>query len=88
VLPTFADTAVKVYTYLTPAYNGTVRDPDISSFQTDFRSIQVLTTAVFRSVRSISQAPFILHSYSSLLSSAFSPPAFRFLDIFSSCFML
>ena len=62
MLPTFADTAIKVYTYLTPAYNGTARDPDISSFQTDFRSIQVLTTAVFHNVRSISQATFILHS--------------------------
>jgi len=47
VLPTFAVTAVKVYTFLTPACNGTARDPDISSFQTDFRSIQALTTAVF-----------------------------------------
>jgi len=36
VLPAFFVTAVKVYTYLTPAYNGTARDPDISSFQTDF----------------------------------------------------
>ena len=62
MLPTFAATAVEVYTYLTPACNGTARDPDISSFQTDFRSIQVLTTAVFHSVRSISQAAFILHS--------------------------
>ena len=62
MLPTFAAAAVRVHTYLTPAYNGTARDPDISSFPTDFRSIQILTTAVFRSVRSISQATFILHS--------------------------